>query len=485
MKKFLSFFLIILLSADIIYSFLQFYHTPFDGDMAGGIVPAEDVTPILENPLGWKVFKDHNPYPNPNKSFCHLIFYKYFNSVPLLLQKFVNPIDSAYLSCAIAKIIIQIVIIFFLALAISGDTKFKFNFLLAAVLITPIFQTNGYRSYMGIIDPATTYTFFYALPTIFILIYFTPLFLKKVYNIEFKWFKYIKILWLPLALISSLSGPLNPGISLVVSLLLFISCFIKGFKSFKNDNLLIRCKLALKNIPTDYWYYLIPICLFSGYSLYLGRFNTINMFYKTSLLTLYSRLPEGLFYSFFQKLGFPVLFLILLINSIIIKKKFKNNEEGNNILKVFKWIGIFSLIYILLLPLGGYRNYRPYILRYDTIIPITLSLMFIYGKTSLFILKNLTNKQRIYYLPIIIMVLFIFTNSDEPEFDKNACERDALVKISQSTEQIVKLDNNCTVLSWLIIDDPQDSKLNAKLLKKWKITDREKLYYYSSPGNNQ
>jgi hypothetical protein len=57
-----------------------------------------------------------------------------------------------------------------IAFFISGSIL-KLDFLFAAILITPLFQTNGYRSYMGIIDPATTYTFFYALPTILILIY--------------------------------------------------------------------------------------------------------------------------------------------------------------------------------------------------------------------------------------------------------------------------------------------------------------------------
>jgi len=220
MKKTLILLILALLLADIGYTFLQNYYTPFDGDMAGGIVPAKDVKPILESPFGIKIFTDHTTYPNPNRFFCHWSFYKYFNSVPLFLQNFTSPINSAYLSCGLAKTLIQVILIFILSLLISGGIL-KFDFLVAAILITPLFQTNGYRSYMGIIDPSTTYTFFYALPTILILIYFTPLFLKHFYGLELKRMKYIKYLWIPLALISSLSGPLNPGISLVISLLIF------------------------------------------------------------------------------------------------------------------------------------------------------------------------------------------------------------------------------------------------------------------------
>jgi len=481
-KKTLILLLITLLLADIGYSFLQHYHTPFDGDMAGGIVPAEDVKPILESPFGIKIFTEHTTYPNPNRFFCYWSFYKYFNNVPLFLQNFTSPINSAYLSCALAKTIIQVIIIFLLSLFISGGI-FKFDFLVAAIFITPLFQTNGYRSYMGIIDPSTTYTFFYALPTIFILIYFAPLFLKHFYGLELKRLKYIKYLWIPIALISSLSGPLNPGISLVVSLLIFTHYFTQNLSNSDNKNVFSRLKYVIQNIPNDYYYYLIPISVFSLYSLFLGRFNSIDLSNKMPLSVLYSRLPQGIYYSFTQKLGFPILFLILTINTLIIHYKFRT-KEGKKILNTFKWIGFFALMYILLLPLGGYREYRPYVLRYDTIIPITLSLMFIFAKTTMFILSKFSNRNKYWYIPLVVLVIFVFTNSDEPKFDKNSCERNAILQIASSTEPIVKIDDNCTVLSWTIIENPQESELKTKLLKIWRIIDDDKLFYQKSPVTN-
>ncbi|MDD4645072.1 MAG: hypothetical protein PHY99_03705 [Bacteroidales bacterium] len=478
-KKTAILLLITLLLVDIGYSFLQHYHTPFDGDMAAGIVPADDVKPILDSPLGLKIFKENTTYPNPNKFFSHWAFYQYFNSVPLFLQNFTNPINSAYLSCALAKTIIQVLLIFLLALSISGSI-FKFKFLLAAILITPLFQTNGYSGYMGIIDPSTTYTFFYALPTLLILIYFAPLFLKHFYGFELKGIKYLKYLWIPLALIASLSGPLNPGISLVVSLLIFLHHFSQNFNNSDSKSRITRLKSVIHNIPGEYCFYLIPICAFSLYSLFLGRYDSVDSSSKIPLWVLYSRLPEGIFYTFMQKLGFPVLFIILIINTLIIHYKLKT-PEGKKILNTFKWIGLFTLIYLLLLPLGGYRDYRPYILRYDTIIPITLSLMFIFGKTTLYILNNFSIRQRYQYLPLLILVLFIFINSDKPKFDKNSCERNAISQIASSSEPIVKIDNSCTVLSWTIIENPQESELKTQLLKRWRIIDDDKLYYQKPP----
>lgn len=474
-RKTLILLLITLLFADIGYSFLQNYYTPFDGDIANGIVPADDVKPILDSPLGLNVFKDHIKYPNPNRFFCQWSFYKFFNSFPLFLQNFTTPIDSAYLSCAFAKTIIQVIIILMIAFFISGSIL-KLDFLFAAILITPLFQTNGYRSYMGIIDPATTYTFFYALPTILILIYFAPLFMKHFYGLELKRMKYIKYLWIPLALISSLSGSLNPGISLVVSLLIFIYYISQNLGKSDSKNGFPRLKFIIQNIPKDYYFYLIPISVFSLYSLFLGRFNSIDLSEKMPLSVLYSRLPEGIYYLVTQKLGFPILFFILTINTLIIHYKFRT-PEGKKILNTFKWIGLFVLIYILLLPLGGYRNYRPYVLRYDTIIPITLSLMFIFAKTTIFIMRNFSNRHKYWYILLPILIIFVYTISDKPEFNKNNCERNAILQIANSKEKIVKIDNNCTVLSWTIIENPQESHLKTKLLKIWRIIDDDKLYY--------
>jgi hypothetical protein len=191
---------------------------------------------------------------------------------------------------------------------------------------------------------------------------------------------------------------------------------------------------------------------------------------------MYLKLPEGIYYQFTQKLGFPVLFLILALNSILIYKKF-NTKEGKKILHVFKWIGIFSFCYILLLPLGGYREYRPFILRYDTIMPITLCLLFVFGSSTLFLLKNISKNQRFWYIPIILATLFIYTNSDGAKFDLNDCEKNALKEIANSPNDIIQINADCSILSWDKTIKPEDSELNAQLLTFWGITKHKKLYY--------
>lgn len=476
-KRLIYLLLLLLLIADLGYSFKQHLSQPLDGDMAWNLIPANDVKPILESPLGLKAIRENTTYANPNRFFCHWIYKGYLLSTPKLIQKFVDPIDSVYLACAISKIIIQILLIILLAMAISGSTNMlKLDFMIAAILVTPLFQTNGYRSYMGIIDPSTTYTFFYALPCAILMLYLLP-FIRQFYH-ERKSFAqlFIKIFWIPLAFVVCLSGPLNPGIVLIFSLLVILPPLIKNFTRSNQKGFIERVSQTIKMIPKNYWFFLLPVSILSLYSLFLGRYNSITITNQIPLVKMYLKIPEGIYYQFTQKLGFPVLFIILAINTVIINKKYKDNE-GEKILKIFKWIGIFSLCYFLLLPLGGYRTYRPYIFRYDTIMPITLSLIFFFGISSLFLIKQMSKKQKIWYIPIIIGVLFIFTNSDEPKLDNNKCERSALKEIADSKETTVALRHDCSVVAWEKLDIPEKSELNAQLLNLWGITKEKKLYY--------
>jgi hypothetical protein len=475
-KSLVYFAVLLLLLADAGYSFRQHYCQPLDGDMPGGIVPARDVGPVLSSPLGFKAIANGQLYPNPNRFFSHWTFYEYFNHVPFYLQKIVNPIDSLYLSGAIAKIIIQLMIIYLLAMAISGSGDLrKFDFIIAAGLIAPLFQANGYQPYMGIIDASTTYTFFYAWPAALLLLYFTPLFRQYYYGIKPAYPLVINILWVPLALACSLSGPLNPGVSLIISILIVCVMIANNYSRAINTKSYLRIKNAFLKVPQRCWLLLVPVALFSAYSLYLGKYNSISSDFSTPLGELYQRLPKGIADQLSFRAGFPFLLIIIIFNGLLIFFN-RKNEEGKRILHLFTWTGIFILAYILLLPLGGYRNYRPGILRFDTILPVTLALFFIYGISTLFLLKNLSKKQSYWYIPLILIFLIKFTIEDRPRFTKNKCEKSALEEMSASRDAVYKIPGNCNVLSWQKITRPQDSELNAEFLFRMNVTREKKLY---------
>ena len=184
-KKFLFFFFIIFLSGDITYSFFQHLSMPLDGDMPDSILVRNEIKKIFHDPLGISTIMKNDFYPNPNRFFAHWIYSRYFLNIPLFLQKITTPINSIYLSGAIAKTLIQIGIILIIGIFICGPKNiFSADMLLSASLITPLFQTNGYVRYMGLIDPSITYTFFYALPIVFLVFFYMPFFLERFWKIS-------------------------------------------------------------------------------------------------------------------------------------------------------------------------------------------------------------------------------------------------------------------------------------------------------------
>jgi len=472
---FLKILLIFLLVSDFSYSFYDYYNTKLDGDLAGGIVPATDVQKIFDDPTGLKVIFSSEKHSNPNRYFAHLFFRDYFRTMPFFVQNFVNPIESIYLSCAIAKLIMQIFILFFISYFITGTNNIlNINFLIVAVLIIPMFQTHGYYSSMGIIDKATTYTFFYALPLILLLWYFSFFYKIFIENNKVKFSIRSIIILSILTIILPLSGPLIPPILLVASLVLYFYYLKKHYLKNKPKFLIISLLSVFKNIPLNIKLLLLPINILSIYSLFLGTYNNT---YPADLLPLteqYLKLIIGIYREFAYNLGIALLFITIIINVIIIKRKFLI-KEGQKIVKSFYWIGIFTIIYILLLPLGGYRPYRPYILRYDTFLPVTISFIYIYGISTFFLLQNIKIQKNI-YVSYIIAVLMVYTIVDKSNFDDNKCQKLALQEIANSNNKNIVIKHDCTVMTWEKIYDYNLSLLNAELLKYWNITNEKKLY---------
>lgn len=476
-KRVLYLILILFLLVDCGFSFMQHYAKPLDGDMAGGIVPENAVKHVLSSPLGGDALIKKEYYANPNRFFSHYAFKAYFNAVPFYFQKITDPIHSIYLSCALAKILIQISLIILLSVAIAGTwNAFTLDFLIAASLITPLFQTNGYQGSMGIIDVSTTYTFFYAFPVLFILLYFVPIFIKKYHLGITLGGKRGVLFLLPLAVVCCLSGPLNPGVVLIISLIYLIASLLgrRKFSIGRSDD--SKQTKSKRFIPNEFLIYFLPICLLAVYSLYLGCFNSINNENYLPLIQVYAKLPMGVFTLFTHKIGFLVLFIMLILNTFLIKTYYSAGK-GVEILKFIRWTWIFVLLYILLLPLGGYRPYRPFILRYDTCIPVSMSFIFAFGLSCFYILKNITHVHRRWYLPLLLLVVFIYTNADKAKFESNKNEILVLEQIAASKEVPVRIPADCLLLSWRKIEDPKDSDLNAELLMLWNVTKEKKHYY--------
>ncbi|MDD2380382.1 MAG: hypothetical protein PHV35_01670 [Mariniphaga sp.] len=459
--------MILFIASHLIFSFIQYYHSPLYGDIDGGVLPNEIIEQIFDDPLGWQALKTGEKHVNPNRFFSHFMLSKYFKNVPLWLQTFTDPVSSVYLACALLKIVVQALFIYVIAALISGSNHlFHKKFILSSALIIPLFQVYGYWSRMGIVDKSIAYTFFYALPLVLFMLFFLPFFHNIMNNRKFRTIHYFTLT--PLIVILPFSGPLIPAISIIASFLIFINYFF----TYKKKGIIP----FLKNIPLSFYILLVPLTMMSLYSLFLGTFYDSN--YQTDTIPIaerYSRLPYGLFSQLFHSLGFPFLLLIIGINIYFIKKQ--RSPEGTKLIHCIRWIGIFALIFILLLPLGGYRPYRTRIIRYDTFMPITAALIYYFGLTAYYVLQQLNGKSKKYYTAFLATILLMYSLVDLDGINKNRCERDALQKMAVSNDSIVPIPKDCFVMSWANTFDYKESENRARLIQYWGITHEKKLFY--------
>jgi hypothetical protein len=478
-EKLLVLFLSVFLLGDLTYSFLEYYFTPIDGDLTSGVAFNEHIQQILTDPFGFKTLVSGDKHINPNRFFSHFLQKEYMQNVPLWLQKFIDPITSVYLACALLKMFVHLLFIFILSRLISGTHNIlNRNFLISAALLLPFIQVNGFWGHMGINDRATTYVFFFALPLVLLMAFLIPVYqtvsMGKVLTPGLMGFLFSLVA----AIILPLSGPLVPGVVLIVCLLTVIYYFL-NLDSQANTNLPGKVKGMFLKIPRRIYIFLMPIACVSLYSLFLGRFDSNYKQFEIPVFERYLKLSPGIYYQITQSLGVPLLLLIIGINVYLIKKYFLT-PEGKKIVGALRWIGIFSLIYLLLLPLGGYRPYRPNTLRYDTFIPITIALIYFYGQSTFFLVNNLSGRSIKYYGILLFILFAIYMNSDRIETKKYQFERECIEALCKSPNEITKLPATYNVMSWYPITDPRQSESNATMLKFWNITREKKLYYQSN-----
>lgn len=477
LKKKLHYFFAVLLVLDIAYSFHQHTQVELDGDMASVSLPSPSYRKVLEDPFGLSVIFNHENYAAPNRFFAHFSMSAYFKTAPALFQSISTPIDSVYLAAAAAKTLIQAALIYLLALYISRKGKItNAKWLLAAVLITPLFQTAGYNGLMGIIDKSVDYTFFYALSMIPLLLFFYPFYtsLNGEKPFQNSWLNILGLMFLSVLL--AFNGPLVPGVVIIVCTMITVGLFITQYKKESGETSILKTIMPvvkLQGAPITLLFFAGILCL---YSLYLGTHNLENDA-SMPILNRYARLPFGLLEVFTQKIGMPLILITLVLNLFLLKKFHQQEAEAKKMMKLFKLLLLFCILYILILPLGGYRAYRPDIVRRDTILPVTLCLFFMFGYSSFYIIQEGIFKGKKFYYGFITAILLIFTIADAPIRADNACEKEALQAIADAPEDVVELHTDCQVMAWGKMTDPEQSRSNGEMLYHWGIVSKPKLYY--------
>jgi hypothetical protein len=445
MKKSVKIILVLYLLTSIVFSIKRQHYFPIDGDLPSIACPDEAHKIALSDPFGINVILHDSVYCGPNRFFIHWGMLHYFHSTPKALQLFLSPIESIYYACAIAKTFFQFFLVYLLAVYATNRKKFwDDDLLLACALVNPLFQVYGFNWSMGIIDHSITYSFFYAFALSLLLLFFLPFFRAVFWQNEFRFGKWKILILIILSVLLSFNGPLNPPVTLLVCSSILFWFLLHNFKRHSELGFAKRIGRSITELPSPIiivFGFAIVFCL---YSLYIGLNNSENDWATLSLGERYSRLPYGFYLQLTADAGLPMLLLLVIANSVLIKIN-TPAVDGKKYFLFLKWLCALCIIYLLLLPLGGDRSYRPDLIRYDTFMPVTLALILFYAISTFHLVKKIQFKGKKIYLACLIIIICIFIFEDTRIEKENKCEKLQLKEIAASSDTLIVLQHDCAV----------------------------------------
>jgi hypothetical protein len=456
------------------FATLQYHHTKIDGDFAGIVLPNEWYARVLKDPLGIDALLKQEKYQATNRFTTHYVMRTYFYHVPLLLQKIVDPIESVFLSITIAKLFIHFLFLSVIGLYISILCGFSWrNWILGSIIISPLLIAHGpFEYYMVFMDTTITYAMFYALPIAVLLIYYLPIFLITALK-KRKATLFLVILYLPISLLMVLFGPLSAPLILLTNLLILL---------FITLNFLIQNRInsAWRNVVAFLKKEKLLILLLSTglltslYSLYIGQFNNENDVCIVPIPQRYEGLIIGMKSAFLNyKEGILPVLIIIALNFIVLH--FNKKSSARNYLLLVSVI--FILLYCILLPLGGCREYRPYILRRDTFLPILAILLILTGYSTLQLFQTVKRRKAVIII-LWLLVAYYYWRYDQmpPNYNDNVREKMNLYQLSKSKEECTILEEDMSIMGWSNFNDCSQSRINSQLIYHYRITDTVRYY---------
>ncbi|MFK7970956.1 MAG: hypothetical protein AB8F95_11340, partial [Bacteroidia bacterium] len=341
--------------------------------------------------------------------------------------------------------ILQLLLCLVIAAYIMTAFRWRdWRYWLAVLCVSAFMQTFGFRGNMGIIDASIVYTFFYAFPLWLLLVFFFPFFQAAIHG-QTVWTlkRWQQLTWPLLIVFLAFSGPLVAPLAILVcgSLLAFY--------------------LVLKKINlAPYTTFILSLMLgLSLYSMYVGSFNLENG-EGPSILERFMLMPTGLAKMLFTKIGWPLILILFGLSLFLFVKKGFSKTYPRIWQAILFLLAVLG-VYVLLLPFGGYRPYRPYIIRYDTFLPGTIIMIMCLGMLARVMLEQ---KPQWWYALSISILLLALWNADRAK-PANACEKTFLYEITQSPE--LPFPDGCAVLSWKPVQDPAEAKAIREMLGRW------------------
>jgi hypothetical protein len=471
-NRILSFILGIFILFNIAQTALQSYNLSIDGDLIKIGLPAFWYQPVLDDPIGIHTVLKQKDIGGAGRFMTHkTIFFWCHDVIPFFQKIAKDKVKGIFLATACLDTFL-LLFLMWMMLAIMkqfiADNYVLYFFVLA--ITSSFLQFNNYYGAIGLIDLSVSYVFYYAL-SLFGLAYYYLHFYKAYHQkaVHFSIAKHILLIALTIYL--SFAGPLVQPVVFIVSLLIGC-CFIFGGN--------VSFNLFIKN--KHFFFQLIWMLLICLWAFYVSTFNTEKVI-GVSLVHRYYQLAKGIYHLFADSIAYFIISIYLIFNAIMLRK-YCSAVWHQSIRYIYVLCILFISIYTLLLPLGGYRSYRPYIIRHDTLLPISLVVLFliIYSFIANIQKSNAVYIKKICFACCIVFVS-VFTISDRNLVIKSS---DNQIKVFKSmlvcNDTIFKMPHDANVGTWSPeeFDDVNFCNLLASqfqiwgLLKPWQKIVRDK-----------
>ena len=447
--------LALFLLADLLFSAYHYYNLPFDGDLTKIGGPFRWYEAVLKDPLGFKAVSEHVRYSGAGRYWCHAWTVWWCHPLMDAVRAMVgNPVVSLYLSTTLIAMLVHALLLWLVWRFVrvtegKGPAVMVWSMALATVFV----QYGSFYHSIGLVDRSPSYIFFYLLQMLFFALYLLPYY--RAWHTGKSLVPWHHVLMIPGALYLAFSSVLAQPVWFVlcaVAALAFVLDRGGRWRSF------IRKPVIAAQIA-----WMLLCCL---YAFYVARFNAENT-QITTLSERYLLLLKGVYYLFTNNAALFWMSAWTGLNLLLLRWV-RDDVQRASLKRLALLTLAFAVLYTGLLPLGGYRSYRPFIVRYDTFMPVTLAWLFFLVRSSVLLWRQGIQGWR--YTVVLLALMAVFTMFDRNlEKDANACQHEVLYDLMRRKTDTIIMPAHCNVGTWNTTDynDPAVMEVLNLLFREW------------------
>lgn len=476
---------------DLGHTGLWFFRTQVDPDLSRVAGPTQSYAHVLHDPFGIDGLQTGLRYPGAGRFMAHVTTKAWADHALGWMHVVVSdPVRSLYFSLAFTAIVVHIG---FLVVGCGYLRAYQpmttTSTIFGAFGLSLFVQLASQRFYVGIIDHSMSYTFAYAIPLLALAAFFLPVY-RSLLHRDYVPSLIVSAALVPVAIYLAFSGPLVQPVVALIGVLSVVA------QAIRRNRLLVHWRL----VPG-----LVALAILSAWGMYVSQFNS-EATTSVTIRTRYSLLRHGLF----EVLVRPSSPWPLLLAALVFLYQFVARSAPGTVrlcLRKHLIVGVsFSVAWLTLLPLGGYRNYRPFILSSVTLLPVTLMAAYLFvllirlalrariaqrmstqdvqdvlsaqdaslDQSKAFAqhgmaLRGVRRLVPLGFSAIVLVLLALGKLAAAPS--NNACQRATFDQLRDETGPVLVIPRTCPILTETVgaLNDPDYQQAITKLLQRWRI----------------